>query len=273
MQNPSIKDLDGLVDIAFAKYDAFKWNGELKGPNDSAFAGKTFSFSMAFPIDYPFRPPVIDMLTPIFHPFHSNPCSKQDTEALKEVLAGLWKKETKGGEELASTELIRFQITRLTGENFTVEMCARQTVFFFMESVESEHGIRLGLQRYILEGNRKQVDTNLLRAKSITLSECGIKKGSKLHLIHSGCAGGHSTKADDCTCNGCRRTRWNPGMHPRHVIDELVASLRRPNPYGDINPLAGQLLELSPVAFVDMAKQHSGLECCNQVRAAHHSLP
>jgi ubiquitin-conjugating enzyme E2 D/E len=44
------------------------WIGWIEGPEDTAYAGGRFHFTIDFPVDFPFKPPEIRFITPIFHP-------------------------------------------------------------------------------------------------------------------------------------------------------------------------------------------------------------
>jgi ubiquitin-conjugating enzyme E2 D/E len=48
--------------------DMIDWVGWIDGPEDSPYFNGRFSLSLTFTSDFPFKPPQIKFVTPIFHP-------------------------------------------------------------------------------------------------------------------------------------------------------------------------------------------------------------
>ena len=67
------EELRGLISdppfgISVTYDDLFHWTCYVTGPNDSAYEGITYEVGIDFPVAYPFKPPVVLFITPIFHP-------------------------------------------------------------------------------------------------------------------------------------------------------------------------------------------------------------
>jgi ubiquitin-conjugating enzyme E2 D/E len=46
----------------------FEWSAIIIGPKDTPYEGGIFNLEIKFPAEYPFRPPKIKFITPIYHP-------------------------------------------------------------------------------------------------------------------------------------------------------------------------------------------------------------
>jgi len=62
------KDPPNGINAAPEGDDIFAWVGIVQGPKCTPWEGGAFKLSMAFPMDYPMKPPEIAFITPIFHP-------------------------------------------------------------------------------------------------------------------------------------------------------------------------------------------------------------
>ena len=51
-----------------ASGDGFRWRASLEGPPNTPYAGGTFDLDFDFPTQYPFKPPKIRFITPVYHP-------------------------------------------------------------------------------------------------------------------------------------------------------------------------------------------------------------
>ena len=48
--------------------DPFTWYAKIKGPPDSPYAGGKFRLKLTVPEEYPYKAPICEFLTPVFHP-------------------------------------------------------------------------------------------------------------------------------------------------------------------------------------------------------------
>lgn len=56
------------VTFAIKDSDIKSWRIAIQGPTDSPYEGQTYSVKFIFPLNYPFSPPSIAMISPILHP-------------------------------------------------------------------------------------------------------------------------------------------------------------------------------------------------------------
>ena len=56
------------VSIDFNEDDIYNWNFILEGPEDTPWEGGMFKGKIQFPENYPFKPPKVQFVTPIYHP-------------------------------------------------------------------------------------------------------------------------------------------------------------------------------------------------------------
>ena len=54
--------------IGYGPDGMFKWRASIYGPAGTPYAGGLFLLSYEFPPNYPFKPPMVKFLTPVFHP-------------------------------------------------------------------------------------------------------------------------------------------------------------------------------------------------------------
>ena len=55
--------------ISLLKCDnLYQWFIKIEAPEDSVYKGLSYNLTMKFPKDYPFKPPEVYFLTPIYHP-------------------------------------------------------------------------------------------------------------------------------------------------------------------------------------------------------------
>ncbi|XP_067673398.1 uncharacterized protein [Haliotis asinina] len=56
--------------ISFGPFadNVFKWDAMIEGPAGTPYEGGSFMLDVAFPMDYPFKPPRVQFKTRIYHP-------------------------------------------------------------------------------------------------------------------------------------------------------------------------------------------------------------
>ncbi|KAI1841117.1 hypothetical protein JX265_013218 [Neoarthrinium moseri] len=58
--------------ITYNESDLHRWNITLAGPADTVYAGGTFHITMVLPPDYPFKAPIVNFTTRLYHPNVTN---------------------------------------------------------------------------------------------------------------------------------------------------------------------------------------------------------
>jgi len=60
--------IDGVSAGPINENEINKWTATIIGPSDTPYAGGIFNLDIIFPLEYPFKPPMITYLTKIYHP-------------------------------------------------------------------------------------------------------------------------------------------------------------------------------------------------------------
>ena len=63
---------NGISSITLQDDDLFRWDIQMLAPSDSSYAGGKFKLLLSIPQEYPFKPPSLRFLTPIYHPNITN---------------------------------------------------------------------------------------------------------------------------------------------------------------------------------------------------------
>jgi len=86
----------GMTVALIDESDIHKWIVTMQGPTDSPYASGLFNLNLTLPPTYPFKPPVLNFTTKIYHPNISND-SPPNTGAmcLGMLKPDLWKPSTK----------------------------------------------------------------------------------------------------------------------------------------------------------------------------------
>ena len=62
------KDKNSGVEVKLVNNDYRHWKGRIKGPIDTCYEGGIFDIDIIIPDDYPFKPPIMQFDTKIWHP-------------------------------------------------------------------------------------------------------------------------------------------------------------------------------------------------------------
>lgn len=61
-------DAPGISAFPQSEVDLFNWWGTIEGPPDTPYANLRYKISLQFPANYPYSPPSVKFITPMFHP-------------------------------------------------------------------------------------------------------------------------------------------------------------------------------------------------------------
>ncbi|KAL8767804.1 MAG: hypothetical protein Q9209_005798 [Squamulea sp. 1 TL-2023] len=80
---------EGMSVDLISETDLFKWVVTINGPKESPYAGGKFQLYVTLPNEYPFKPPIINWKTKIYHPNVTN--DGKGTMCLGFLRDGEWK--------------------------------------------------------------------------------------------------------------------------------------------------------------------------------------
>lgn len=69
VEEAASKDQQNVIySVSPDKDDIYNWSGYIFGPTKSPYEGGAFKITIAFPPNYPFKPPIVTFNTKVYHP-------------------------------------------------------------------------------------------------------------------------------------------------------------------------------------------------------------
>lgn len=68
MKDMEMSPVDNCTAGPVDPQDPYVWQGTIIGPEKSPYEGGLFQLQIRFPLDYPFKPPIVTFVTKVYHP-------------------------------------------------------------------------------------------------------------------------------------------------------------------------------------------------------------
>jgi ubiquitin-conjugating enzyme E2 D/E len=140
------------------------WKATIQGPDDSPYSNGVFHLKITFPKDYPFKPPKIKCVTPIYHPNIN-----KNGDICLDILKSQWSPALKIGKVLLSI------IALLTEPNPNDPLVPEIASLYKKDKQKYEMNARMWTNKYAL-GNTSRESTSYTNSydeesSSLELSE------------------------------------------------------------------------------------------------------
>lgn len=172
---------DSMTHLHARKFAILISRAEIQGPKDSPFEGGTFKLNIQIPDRYPFEPPSVRFITPIYHP-NIDSSGRICLDILKMPPKGSWTPSLNVSTVLTSIQLLMDDANPDDGLMVEISDLFRRNYKQYCENAKAstaKYAIRSGKE--VLEDvtNQEEKNDSLKRKEKISPRKFSLKKAKK----------------------------------------------------------------------------------------------